>query len=409
MELLRTVQARVTSSLDRLPRYMCTETIDRSLYQPEVNHFGTECDEAPAPKASNLTTSDRLRMDVGMASGLEMYSWVGENRFDDRDLLDMVHEGAISNGTFSAFLAAIFRSEDASFTYNGDTARIGRTVSEFGFSIPLVKSHYFYGQGAGRVLTAYDGTFQVDGKTGDLVQLVVRTRQLPPQTSACYASTTLVYRHVSLGGSDFLLPNASLLRILHRDGRTSENRTVFSNCREFLGQSTISFNPPPYDPAGDGSRAQASRTLSIPPGVHFRVALAQAIDPADAAAGDPVKANLITPIKSESKVLVPAGASVIARIVRIRQFYGQPAALSLDIRLESVDVAGVSIPLAAAPDKGSSFPKSQSGTLQRHVELGTLLSLQDRSVSYTFRTNRRNFRIPGGLESSWVTRTPDSP
>ena len=55
-----------------------------------------------------MTTSDRLRLDVAMAAAVEMYSWVGEKRFNDRDLLDIVHEGAISNGSFAAFLTANF-------------------------------------------------------------------------------------------------------------------------------------------------------------------------------------------------------------------------------------------------------------------------------------------------------------
>jgi hypothetical protein len=409
MDLLRRVQARVANSLDRLPRYMCTETIDRSQYEPNVHGRGTECDEGPARQLTHLATSDRLRMDVAMAPTGEMYSWVGENRFDDRDLFDMVREGAISTGSFSGFLTAIFRTEDASFTYDGETTNGGRTVAEFGFSVPYEKSHHFYGRSPHRVITGYDGTFLVDPQTSDLVQLVVRTRQLPPETSSCYASNTLEYGRVSMGGSDFLLPSASSLRIVHRDGGVFENHTVFSNCHEFLGESTISFNPPPGAPAAQARHGLLSRALSIPPGLRFRVALSQGIDTATAAAGDPIKAKLITPIENHPKVLVPIGTPVIARIVRIRRFYGGDAAVALDIQLESVDVAGVKVRLAVIPDTGTiTFPKSKSGILQRRVELGTLRSLEDRSRSYVFRNVQQSYLIPSGLESSWVTETPDS-
>ena len=40
MDLLRLVQARIADSLDRLPRYTCTQTIDRTLYEPDVHDRG---------------------------------------------------------------------------------------------------------------------------------------------------------------------------------------------------------------------------------------------------------------------------------------------------------------------------------------------------------------------------------
>jgi hypothetical protein len=50
-----------------------------------------------------LPSSDRLRLDVTMASAVEMYSWVGESRFSDRDLLDIVHEGGDLYRKFCGF------------------------------------------------------------------------------------------------------------------------------------------------------------------------------------------------------------------------------------------------------------------------------------------------------------------
>jgi hypothetical protein len=41
--------------------------------------------------------------------------------------------------------------------------------SEFGFKIPNEKSHYSFGMGIHRIITAYSGTFLVDPTTADLV------------------------------------------------------------------------------------------------------------------------------------------------------------------------------------------------------------------------------------------------
>jgi hypothetical protein len=109
-----------------------------------------------------------------------MYSWVGQRRFDDRDLLDMVDYGSITTGEFAAFLGEIFRGDDARFTYNGETVLDGRTISEFGFRVSAANSHYTFGNGQHRVTTGCDGTFLIDPATTDLVQLVVRPEPCPP-------------------------------------------------------------------------------------------------------------------------------------------------------------------------------------------------------------------------------------
>jgi hypothetical protein len=142
--------------------------------------------------------------------------------------------------------------------------------------------------------------------------LTVRTSGLPPETSACYASTELTYARVRLHDFDFLLPSQTRLNILHTDGAISENHTVFSNCHEFRGEAKLSFDQP--DAAVPHSAAVPR--VEILPGLPFRVALTESIDPATAAAGDPIKAKLITPIGSFRNVLVPKGAAVAARINR---------------------------------------------------------------------------------------------
>ena len=405
VDLLRRVQAKIRDSMDRLPQYMCTQTIDRSLYEPDIHDRGAACDESPSRRSNHLATSDRLRLDVGISASREMFSWVGESRFNDHDLFDLVHEGAISDGSFAAFLTAIFHSGSASFTYNGEIVEDGRTLSEFGFRVPYEKSHYFWGEGPHRVITGYDGTFLVDPKIAELVRLAVRTSQLPAETSACYASTTLEYARIRLNGTDLILPTASRLRVFHADGGEAVNQTTFSNCHEFLGESAITFDPPQGAVVRDAGHRPVSRAVVIPQGLPFQVALTQGIDTATAAGGDPIKARLITPIQDRSKVLVPTGAAVAARIVRIRQFYGNISTVSLDFKLETVDVGGVSIDLTATPDNGQRFRKTKGGTLQRRVDLGTVLSLEDRSANFVFRDVHQPYLISSGLESMWVTAT----
>ena len=404
-DLLKLVQTQVASSLDRIPRYKCTKTIDRTVYAP-MPGFKADCDQGYERPSTQMSTSDRLRLDVALISTGELYSWVGESKFNDRDLLEMVREGAISTGTFAGFLTAIFGSGAATFTYNGEMSQDGRPVSEFRFRVPFEKSHYWYGTEPRRAITAYDGTFWVDPKSADLLRLIIRTSRLPPETAACYAITTLDYTRVRLNGSDFLLPGAADLRIVHASGNDSRNHTAFSNCHEFRGESKIAFDSLPESPNGLGSEALAP--LAIPAGLSFKVSLDQGVDTRVAAAGDPIKGKLTTAIRNGSKVIAPTGTSVAARIVRIRQFYGPSSEVSLEIRLEALDLAGVVIPLTAKPEFGRTFQKT-TGHLQSSIELGTLQQLEGRTASFEFRNVRESYLIRSGLESAWVTTAPALP
>ena len=127
-----------------------------------------------------LASSDRLRLDVAVtrsrpALDSEMYSWAGEEHFGDRDLFEMVRDGAVSTGSFSSMLASVFGGEDATLSYNGDITSVGRLLSGFGFGVRLERSHYSYILGSGdrrNVTLDYGGTFLADPTNSDLVRLV---------------------------------------------------------------------------------------------------------------------------------------------------------------------------------------------------------------------------------------------
>src|SRR6202012_3212486 len=71
------------------------------------------------------------------------------------------------------------------------------------------------------------------------------------------------------------------------------------------------------------------------------------INTANAAAGDPFRAKLLSPIKTKQhQVLAPKGAIVTGRIIRIERFY-EAQSLALSLKLESIGWDGVPHPFAA--------------------------------------------------------------
>jgi len=406
-DLLLKVSGRVKDSIDRLPKYMCTQTIDRLQYEPVNGKQVSKCDDGLAQKDLRVTTSDRLRFDVAMTSAGEIYAWAGAKRFDDRSLFDLVREGSISNEIFAAFLTAVFRSGDATFSYNGDRTEGGRALSEFGFRVPLETSHYVFA-GDVRVTTAYEGEVFADPKTGDLVRMVVRTSGLPPETGSCQATTTLDYGRVRLEGGDFLLPTVAGSQVRHINGMRSENRTVFSNCHEFLGESTVTFDPPPDAGAAAAAPSTTRPAPTLPAGLRFTAITTQDIKIATAAAGDLIEAKLTSPIRSASnEVLAPAGAAITARLVRIRQYFGGISTVSLGLKLETIELGGATVPLSATPNFALRSFTSRPGSRAPQVELGTLSNLEDRDVVvFEFRSDRAQPVISHGVESGWVTVDP---
>jgi hypothetical protein len=319
--LLLQVRKKVMPTVDRVPKYMCTETIDRSMSRPEAKAFERSCDDLASLRKKTgwrvrKYESDRLRLDVAISSGGEMYSRAGEDRFQDRSLVDLVQAGATSTGAFADFLSSIFGTNAANFTYCRDVNADGHALAEFGFRVPLEKSGYRIESKVHGAIVAYDGTCLANPTTFELVRLTVRADQLPAELNACEDTTTLDYGTVRLNDSEFLLPKEVRLQVYRTDGSELENRTVFSGCHEFLGESSLNFGKAPQVQQAMAQKA-ALKALALPSGLKFRLALTHAIDTATAAAGDPIKAKLTTPIKEmHNDVLVPKGAAITGRIVR---------------------------------------------------------------------------------------------
>jgi hypothetical protein len=411
-DLLLRVRNNLMATIQRLPRYTCTLTIDRAQYEPDALHRAPSCDDLIGQKIKGqyeprLSESDRLRLDVAIAASNEIYSWVGEDRFDDRDLFDLVQQGAVQTGSFSTFLTSIFSGTSASFSYNGDTAMDGRPLVEFGFQVPREKSNYVFGNRREHVTTGYEGTFLADPKTGDLVRLMVRTSELPAGVGSCQATTTLDYKHVHLNDSNFLLPREALLDILNTDGVELRNRTVYSSCHEFLGESTLIFDEPAAEAAKAATKASAADPFKLPAGLPFKVAFTQPIDTAAAAAGDRIKAKLTSSIRdASSKVLVPEGAEIAARILKLQRFEGPPASVRIIVKLEALNAGGAPRPFHATMIlTGQRFEKSTG--LQRSVALGSFDTLADSGAAmFEFRDAKPNFVVKSGLESAWTTAGP---
>ena len=400
-DLLTRVRAKIAGTINRLTNYMCTETVERAQYELDGAGDGARsCGDLLAHRGTApQTVSDRLRLDVGVGANGEIYSWAGENHFHDRSLSQFVTEGAISNGSFASFLTMIFTGDQAEFSYDGEKIDGGRRLAQFAFRVSLQTSHYTFFSRI-RVITAYEGTFLVDPNTFDLVRLVIRTKGLPLETGACEATTTLDYRRVRLNDAEFLLPAATRLQIVDTDGSERDNHTVFSDCREFRGESVVTYGAP-AETASSTTQVSVAPALALPQGLPFEIALTQNIDTATAAAGDRIAARLDTPIRDHSfRIWAPAGTPVTGRILEVRRLYRPPPVVEIRIRLESLTIGGTSQPFAAAVrSSGQRYPSTPAfGGIWLRGDRGT--------ATMVLSDPKHHLVIKRGLKLSWLTDDP---
>jgi hypothetical protein len=329
-DLLVQMSRRAVDAIDHAPPYITTETIERKYFEPHDTGWLHSCDDvaaelkSPAGKSrlgkSRLATADTVRADVVVDGGTEMYSWVGENHYtgpedaiqfaDDRDSTQFLLDGAVTIGGVSSLARIILSGDnDTLFTYNGDQAQEGRTLSEFGFSVLSATSRLTFRIAGRQITTPYDGDILLDPITGDLIRIVIRMAGIAPSDGLCELTQTLDYGNVRLEGKEFLMPVQILTQLTRRDGIQYENRATYSNWRA---------SSSPIAPAVSAERA-------LPPGLRFTIALAQPIDTATAAFGDRVKAMVTSDNvgNSSSRVAFPPGATVDGRIVKLLRVYGK--------------------------------------------------------------------------------------
>jgi hypothetical protein len=417
-DLLLRVRDKVLNTVDRLPRYLCTQTVDRAQYEPSVTARTSDCEELERTRGTRFvpvrTTADRLRLDVGVAHGTEAYSWVGENRFGDQTLFDIVKEGALSTGYFHGFLTLVFRSDHAEFSFAGQRTAGARKLFEYGFVVALDASHYVFRTGGKAYTTAYEGTILADAATAELVELNVRTRNMPSETNACEVSTSMKYGRWQVNDSNFLLPTETNMRIRHGNAMESQNRTTYTGCHEFLGESTVRFGPPEEGAKTAAKSPVTPASAPFPDGLRFIVELAQDIEVATAAAGDPVKAVLAADLLDGATVLAPKGTPVACRIQTIRRYYRAPgqgdyepqARVELLLRLESLGGPAGVRPITARPFRESPERPRQGSLAQRQaMNLGPLSALEANLWSALFENAGDDYVIRSGLAMEWMTRT----
>jgi hypothetical protein len=385
----------VEESLTALPNYTCVETIERSQRKNSREPF---------------RRLDTLHVEVAIVDRQELYSWPGANEFEDRDLGEMVGAGMVSTGSFAAAIANALGNDISTIRWHGYEEIRGRRAARWDYTIPYNLSRWTIQveDRGGRV--SERGSFWADAQTLALLRLEVAAEDIPPDLPVQSLKTSIDYARTRVGSRDELLPQSAAELLTKFDGSESLNRMEFSQCREFVVESTFMAG------ASVAPEKAPSRLIEfqLPPGLHLSIRLSHAVDSTTAAVGDLLTATISTPVKYHEDVLIPKGALVEGRIRLLeRQPAPRPHYL-VGVEFTDVAFAGrharfIGETLGIQPIAGLSLVSSTSKTYRRDLagfsnatttETETEVPIPVPGVS-TFFMEGASFQLPKGFEMSW--------
>lgn len=406
-EVLTQARDRIVQSQPRLPNYTCVQTVDRSYFRKDKQpHPLSSCGQMRSEKNAHnghpaLVLTDRLRLDVKISAGEEIGSWAGASQFDVKSIFDLVATGPFATGALGGFVFDILASGGVQFV-NESTSN-GTTLYRYRFQVPLASSHHLVKVGQSWQAVAYEGEIGIDPHTFDLRHVLLRSSELPPETETCEMTNTVEYAMVRLSSGDFLLPQQSRFHVVMANTQESDVTTTYTGCREYQSESTIHFEEgAPAETVGEN--AGTAVPVKLPRGLPIALELEKPIDTDLAAAGDVVIEKVCKTVraKGSKEVLIPAGATVLGRIVKMQHWLSPPARFDIAILLEKWDAGGVWTPLLAEPDR-----RSVGADLSvRRRGLPAALpptSPPTRVNTFLFPTNQNRFVVPRGFESKWIT------
>jgi hypothetical protein len=313
---LAKIKTHMMETLTRQPNYTCLETVERWQRNAVARQF---------------SFIDRLRMEVALVDGKELFAWPGSQRFEDRDLTEWVPSGTFGSGEFATHSRVVFGTNAASFEPRGEqnlsisnlsisSASISnqekRPAVRFDFTVPQLVSGYRIRSGAAREVVGYHGSFYVEPQSLDLMRLEVFADDLPASLKLKSVSDRMDYARVRIGEGDFLLPESSEVVLADLNGHEDRNQLRFSACRQYTGQSKLSFGEVE---ATSTETAPEKRELELPPNLELPLSLTDGIDLETAAIGDPVKAQLAGDLKVKGRILLAKGAMASGRISRLER------------------------------------------------------------------------------------------
>lgn len=391
------------SDMSHQYRYTCVQNIKRDFFDSDSNAHHA-CGDVNGGRKRSPTPiwSDRLELEVAIADNREIHAWPGASRFDEDEIRELASIGGpFGSGDFAGFIVGVFGGS-ATVSYVNSLTVGGRLVSEYAFAVPQSVSTYAIADPAGTIAMAYSGSFLLDARTADLLRLTVRAAQLPDANDACQATTDIQYQKIPIHGQEVLVPHETKLRTVFKDGTESVGVTSYSNCHEYAGHAVLRFDVPESSservlPNRASSSTTAKPSSSVPEGLTLQCRILTPID-VNIPAGRSIEAVLRAPLRNnDGAILAPEGTHIRARIVRLARYRSPQHYVEADIRLETIELNGVNVPLYAVPVNAPQDTHKN--------RFSDFTGTAPRNINAFFLTKSLNTQLP---DSDWITTHPEA-
>ena len=349
--LLARAKQHMREVLLRQPNYTCQMSIERSRRRNPRRGF---------------ELVDQLRLEVALIDGKESFSWPGARKFDERELREMVG-GTSSTGSFALHARAVFFGNAPRFTYLGPRTRDGgRLTHVWRFDVAQMQSAYVLRVGVRdgstqQATVSYRGEVAIEDGTLDMVSLFYTAEEIPAHLGLQSTADTIRYERLRIGEESHLLPVMSDLQITADDGTTNRNVTRFHNCRQYAGESVISFDEPPAEGAPPPAAPQPIPPL--PAGLSMEADLEAAVAH-PVVVGNPIRFILTRPARRKGITYLPKATVVHARLVRSGTIPGRVPFTYYTLLFEQIEVNGV---FADIPLRLDDVLPPQIGTIRQAV------------------------------------------
>jgi hypothetical protein len=238
-DLFRRIKARASEHLAQLPNYTCHETIERMMrIRGSFQHM------------------DTVELEVAFVGNQELFARPGEDRFGEQPIERMVSGGTIHNGALGSHIDLVFAHDMAEFRYAGAGKKDGHKTIRYDLHVPIERSSFRVRHNGAEGMAGYDGSVWVDADTLDLVRVEFKVNRIPAHIGVHLIEESLRYRKLTIGNSEFFLPDRSELGATDSMGNYSLNMIKLDRCREYGADSVVKFGAPTQ---GTASRERQDR------------------------------------------------------------------------------------------------------------------------------------------------------
>lgn len=374
----------MAENLKNLPNYTCTMEIERSRRRAKSRRF---------------ESLDLLRLEVAFVSGKELYAWPGSSQFEEREIGDMIQGGTIGSGEFALHARSAFLSSAPTFTYLGRSVLRDVPVHQFAFKVPRLRSGYLLRVKPAEGVAGYHGVAYNDTDSLDLLRLELDVDDIPSNVPVRHAQNIIEYQRLPVGGATFLLPKSAEMTITDLSGDENRNRTSFSNCHQFSGESVLTFDDPP--PEEGTTHAGPAVTVTLPADADLYLKLTKVSSPGRMAVGDAFEAEATRAIRRKGEEYLAKGARIEGRVTQYQRLPGPDSLYLIGLKPERFFYSNKTGLVAAAlqtPAFNAFLGPGYRGRLS-----GVRLPENLRRDTGYFIVSREDFVLPSGLTMIWRT------